>query len=157
MRRKNQEITDFEQIKNILTKGLICRLALSVDNIPYIVPLNYGVEFTNPITLYFHCAPEGRKIEMLQENNQVCFEIEADTKVVKAKDACDWSMQYKSLIGYGRIEIITGGDEMSHGLDILMKHYAGEGDFSYKPKALNRMLILKLIVENMSGKSHTKL
>lgn len=157
MRKKDQEITDFNEIKKILSEGLICRLALSVDNLPYIVPMNYGVEFTNPITLYFHCAPEGRKIEMLRANNQVCFEIEVDTKVVKAKEACDWSMQYKSLIGYGRIEVITGGDEMLHGLGILMKHYAGEGEFSYKPNMLHRMLILKLMVENISGKSHTTL
>jgi nitroimidazol reductase NimA-like FMN-containing flavoprotein (pyridoxamine 5'-phosphate oxidase superfamily) len=92
---------------------------------------------------------------MLKKNNKVCFEIETDTKIVKGKNACDWAMEYKSVIGYGSIEIITGGDEMLHGLDFLMKHYAGEVEFSYKSKALQRMLILKLIVESISGKSHS--
>ena len=134
MRRKDHEITDFEEIRYILTSGLICRLALSVDNTPYIVPLNYGVKFSNPMVLYFHCAPSGRKLDMLKRNNRVCFEIEVDTEIIKGKEACDWAMQYKSVIGYGTVEIITDGDQMIHGLNILMEHYAGKADFFYNPK-----------------------
>ncbi len=155
MRRKDHEITDAEELNYILTSGLICRLAFSVEDVPYIVPLNYGVEFSNPIQLYFHCAPEGRKLGMLKQNNHVCFEIEVDTEIVRGKKACDWSMNYKSVIGYGKVEIITDKSQMVHGLDILMKHYAGEGDFSYSPKLMDRMYILRLVVESMSGKSHT--
>lgn len=154
MRRKEREITDLDDIKYILSAGLICRLALSVDDVPYIVPLNYGVEFSDPIIFYFHCAPEGRKLEMLKQNNHVCFEIEADTEVIRGKQACDWSMNYKSVIGYGRVDIVSDQDQMIHGLDTIMMHYAGEGDFTYSPKLLDRMYILKLTVENLSGKSH---
>jgi nitroimidazol reductase NimA-like FMN-containing flavoprotein (pyridoxamine 5'-phosphate oxidase superfamily) len=155
MRKKDQEIIDFDGIKYILTKGLICRLALAVNDVPYIVPMNYGVEFTDPMVLYFHSAPDGRKIEMLDKNNKVCFEIEVETKIVKGKYACDWAMEYKSVIGNGSVEVITVGDEMRHGLDILMRHYAEESEFSYRPKVMQRMLILKLIVESISGKSHS--
>ena len=155
MRRIDREITDLNEIKQILSKGMICRLALSVENVPYIVPLNYGVEFTDPVVLYFHCAPAGRKLEMLQINNRVCFEIETDTGIIEGKTACDWTMAYKSVIGYGSVEVITGGDEMLHGLDILMKQYAGEGEFTYKPNVLQRMVILKLIVESYTAKSHS--
>ena len=155
MRRKDREIADPEEINYILKSGVICRLALSVDDVPYIVPLNYGVEFSNPIKLYFHCAPEGRKLEMLRKNKRVCFEIEVDAEIIGGKQACDWSMNYKSVIGYGEVEIITNKNQMVHGLDILMKHYAGEADFSYNAKLLERMLMLKLTVESISGKSHT--
>lgn len=154
MRRKDHEITDFKDIKYILVKGSICRLALSVDNIPYIVPLNYGVEFTDPMVLYFHCAPEGRKLEMLRRNKLVCFEIEVDTEIIGGKQACDWSMNYKSVIGYGEVKILTDKNQMVHGLDILMKQYAGEADFSYNAKLLERMVMLKLTVDSISGKSH---
>ena len=154
MRRNEREIADPDEINYILKSGIICRLALSVDDVPYIVPLNYGVEFSNPLKLYFHCAPEGRKLEMLRKNKRVCFEIEVDTEIVGGKKACDWSMNYKSVIGCGKVEIITDKSQMVHGLDILMKHYAGEGDFSYSPKLLDRMYMLKLTVESMTGKSH---
>jgi nitroimidazol reductase NimA-like FMN-containing flavoprotein (pyridoxamine 5'-phosphate oxidase superfamily) len=154
MRRKDREITEFEEIKHILTKGLVCRIALSVDDEPYIVPLNYGVEFSDPMVLYFHCATAGRKIEMLKKNNRVCFEIEVDTKIVHGEQACDWSMNYKSVIGYGRIEIISDEDKMIHGLNVLMEHYAGKADFSYKPKLLKQVRMLKLKVDSISGKSH---
>ena len=155
MQREDQEITDLDQIREILKKGIICRLAVSVDDVPYIIPLNYGVEFADPWILYFHCAPSGRKLEMIGKNNHVCFEIEVDTKIVQGKQACDWSMQYKSLIGYGRIEILHNEVFKQHGLDIIMQHYAGEGDFEYKPNHLKRTLILKLTVESLSGKSHS--
>ena len=92
---------------------------------------------------------------MLRKNEQVCFEIEVDTEIIGGKKACDWSMNYKSVIGYGEVEIITNKNQMVHGLDILMKHYAGEADFSYNAKLLERMLMLKLTVESISGKSHT--
>jgi uncharacterized protein len=154
VRRKDPEITEFEDIKHILTTGLVCRLALSADDVPYIVPMNYGVEFSDPIVLYFHCAPSGRKIEMIKKNNRVCFEIEVDTEVIMGKEACEWSMNYKSVIGYGTIEIIRDNDKKIQGMDILMEHYAGKANFIYDPEDFKRMQMLKLVVESISGKSH---
>ena len=155
MRRKDRAISDPEEINYILKSGIICRLAFSNDNVPYIVPLNYGVEFSNPIKLYFHCAPEGRKLEMLRKNRRVCFEIDVDTEIIGGKKACDWTMNYKSVIGYGEVDIISDKNQIIHGLDMLMKQYAGEADFSYNAKLLERMVMLELTVDSISGKSHS--
>jgi nitroimidazol reductase NimA-like FMN-containing flavoprotein (pyridoxamine 5'-phosphate oxidase superfamily) len=154
VRRKDREITEFDEIKQILTSGVVCRLALSIDDVPYIVPMNYGVEFSDPMVLYFHCAITGRKIEMIKKNNRVCFEIEIDAEVVEGKQACDWSMNYKSVIGYGMVEIIRENEQKIHGLNVLMEHYAKKEDFFYDHKVVERMLILKLTVESFSGKRH---
>ena len=58
MRKKEYQITDFREIENIIESGLICRLGLCNDNIPYVVPLNFGYKDK---VLYFHSAPEGKK------------------------------------------------------------------------------------------------
>lgn len=44
MRRKDREITDFNEIMNIINKCDVCRLALFDEDYPYIVPLNFGVD-----------------------------------------------------------------------------------------------------------------
>jgi nitroimidazol reductase NimA-like FMN-containing flavoprotein (pyridoxamine 5'-phosphate oxidase superfamily) len=59
MRRKEKEITDKAVIESIILSSSVCRLALSEDNQPYIIPLCFGYEEN---TLYFHSAPEGKKL-----------------------------------------------------------------------------------------------
>lgn len=154
MRRTDREITDLQEIISILKQAQVCRIALSNSNIPYIVPLNFGFQPGNPMILYFHCAPQGRKLDIIRHNNRACFEVEVDTKIIAGNKACDWSMQYRSVIGSGRIEIVESGEEKIHGLNILMEHYAGGGTFNYNPKLLGRMVVLKLAVDEITGKEH---
>ncbi len=63
MRRQEREIRDEAEIQEILEKGLVCRLGLYDGQYPYVVPLNYG--YRNGC-MYFHCAREGRKIDILK-------------------------------------------------------------------------------------------
>ena len=60
MRRKDKEIKDQQEIESILGKADVCRLAFSDNDIPYIVPVNYGYR---DHCLYFHSAKEGKKID----------------------------------------------------------------------------------------------
>ena len=63
MRRKDREIQNTEDKIKIIEKCKYLRLGLSENNMPYIVPLNYGYSYENEkLTLYFHCAKEGKKI-----------------------------------------------------------------------------------------------
>lgn len=52
---------------------MICRIAFKGNEYPYIIPLQYV--FMNG-SLYFHFAEYGRKMKLLETNNQVCVEIE---------------------------------------------------------------------------------
>ena len=130
MRRKKQEITDQNEIFEIIQKAEICRLGLAVDNTPYIVPVNYGYEDN---CLYIHCAKEGRKIDMIRKNNTVCFEMDVDTVLFKTDDdsACKCGTTYRSIIGYGKASIVEDFDQKKKALDILMKHYSSKDSFHY--------------------------
>ena len=69
MRRKDREVKDLNTIKEIISKCEVVRLAMCEDNIPYIVPLNYGYEFDgNNLVLYCHCANSGKKLDINCEN-----------------------------------------------------------------------------------------
>lgn len=149
MRRKDKEITDRDIIERILYGSDICRIAMVDGSSPYIVPLNYGYDGN---ALYIHSASAGRKIEILKQNNRVCFEIEYHSQIVRNEIPCEWTAKYRSLIGYGTIEFITGHEEKKKGLDKIMAHYGKTGKNEYKDNHIENMIILKLNIEEVSGK-----
>jgi uncharacterized protein len=149
MRRKNQEIVDRKVIEGILSKSLICRIGMICDGIPYIVPLNYGY---NKNTIYMHSASEGKKIDILKKNSNVCFEIEDTTEIIEKDLACDWATKYRSLIGYGTVEIITEYEQKKRGLDIIMSQHGSTANNIYKEEKVKNTVILKLTIERVTGK-----
>jgi nitroimidazol reductase NimA-like FMN-containing flavoprotein (pyridoxamine 5'-phosphate oxidase superfamily) len=148
LRRKEKEITDKSEIESIIRKSLVCRLGLADDGSPYIVPLCFGYKDNS---LYFHSAKEGRKIEILKRNNDVCFEFDDNLEVQAGKAACDWGMKYRSVIGYGRASFIEDPGEKRKALDIIMRQYA-DGDFKYSEKAFGKALVIKVEIQSMTGK-----
>lgn len=153
MRRKEKKITDLLLIEDILNSSNIVRIAMVDDQEPYIVPLNYGYHDN---ALYIHCAKEGRKIDILKKNPRVCFEIEGRSELVTGDQACKWTMNYQSLIGYGRVEILEEKNEKIAGLDILMAQFGSKIN-SYDPKHVDAILILKLSIESVTGKQSNNL
>jgi nitroimidazol reductase NimA-like FMN-containing flavoprotein (pyridoxamine 5'-phosphate oxidase superfamily) len=149
MRRKQYEITDSAIIEDILSKSEVCRIALIDNDRPYIVPLNYGYKNN---AIYFHSSPRGKKIELLKTNNKVCFEIELFTEIVKNEIPCTWGTKYRSVIGYGTIELLTDPDQKTEGLDIIMAHYGKTDKNIFQDKQIGNVLILKLKIEEITGK-----
>jgi nitroimidazol reductase NimA-like FMN-containing flavoprotein (pyridoxamine 5'-phosphate oxidase superfamily) len=149
MRRINQEIIDRKVIEEILSKSLICRLGMICDGVSYIVPLNYGYKMN---AIYIHSSGEGKKIDILRTNNKVCFEIEDMAEVIKKDLSCDWATKYRSLIGYGTVEIITDYEQKKLGLDIIMAQHGGMVNNIYKKNKVENIVILKLTIEHVTGK-----
>ncbi|MDQ5988134.1 MAG: hypothetical protein CSYNP_03890 [Syntrophus sp. SKADARSKE-3] len=149
MRRKDKEVTDMNIIQELLSRAEICRLAMVDEGEPYIVPLNYG--FCDN-ALYVHSAAEGRKIDILKRNSRVCFEIESDSVIVRHEEPCRWDTKSLSIIGYGRVEILTGYEEKKRGLDIILKHYGKEGQNVYKEKHVHAIVILRIVIESIACK-----
>jgi hypothetical protein len=102
--------------------------------------------------LYFHCSKEGKKLDMMKKNNYVCFSLDTDHNLNVGKNACDYGMSYRSVVGWGRITIITDEDEKRVGIDSIMLHYSQEKYFSYEQASLERMLLLRLDILEMTGK-----
>ena len=148
MRRKEKEIKRKSDIEAIIRKSQICRLGLSDEGTAYIVPLCFGYKDDN---LYFHSAREGRKIEILKRNDQVCFEFDVDTHIHSGKTACAWGMKYRSVIGYGTASFIEDPEKKGKALDIIMRQYA-DGKFEYSDKALKETRVIKVEISSMTGK-----
>lgn len=149
MRRRDKEIKDVEMIKSILREAHVCRLALSDNNFPYIVPMNFG--FKGNI-LYLHSAKEGSKIEILRKNNNVCFEVDIKQELIKSKTLCDWSMKYYSVIGKGKAYLISDFKEKKQALDIIVKKYSSEDSINYSCSAIKKLTVIKVEISKMTGR-----
>lgn len=149
MQRKDKEVTDKKFIEEILSKAEICRVAMVSEGEPYLVPVNYG--FTED-AIYIHSASRGKKIDILRKNNRVCFEIDYGHEVLKDELACNWTAKYRSLIGYGSVDILTDDKEKRFGLDKIMEHYGRSQNNVYKEKNVENIVVLKINIEEVSMK-----
>lgn len=152
MRRKEREITEPEIIESVFSLTDVCRVAFASGNEPYIVTMNFGYQYGERPILYFHCAAEGRKIDMLRKNNYVCFQVDTDHRLYKGSKGCDWGMSYKSIVGFGNISVVLDKAERKMALDLIMDHYGGRGVYNYNEKVLARTTILRLDISEMTGK-----
>ena len=148
MRRKDKEITDRGTIDSIIAESKVCRLGLSEKNQAYIVPLSFGYDGRS---LYFHGFLEGKKINILRENNTVCFECDSGGEPISSDTACSWSVRYKSVIGYGKAWFVDDIDEKMKALEIIMNHYS-ERSFAYPEKTVGKTAVIRVDIESITGK-----
>lgn len=151
MRRKDREITDFDEIVAIMRKCDVCRLALNDGDFPYIVPLNFGLEVRGDrVFLYFHAAREGKKLDLIARDNRASFEMDCDHNFILYEERMSCTMGYASVIGHGTIELLPE-EEKYAALKILMGQYHAE-DFQFNTDMINVTTVMRMTVLDMAGK-----
>ena len=149
MRRSDKQITDPAELESLLRSSELCHLSMVDDGKPYVVPMNFGYADG---ALYFHSAPEGRKIDILGKNPDVCFSIISRNILVKGEKACTWTAKFSSVIGTGRASIVDDRAGKEEGLSILMKQYSDE-EYDFSGENLDGVVIIRVEVLEMTGKS----
>lgn len=156
MRRKDREIGDRAGLEAIMAKADACRLAFAAGGEPYIVALNFGYDWdTAPGSLpvlYFHCAREGRKLDLMRAAPRVCFQADCDHELLTGPDPCDWGMKYASVVGYGTLREISDDAGRLAAMSAILRHYGWNGSGEYKPSILGATTILELRVAEITGK-----
>jgi nitroimidazol reductase NimA-like FMN-containing flavoprotein (pyridoxamine 5'-phosphate oxidase superfamily) len=142
-------IQDLQQIEAVLLKAKFLRIALSDAETPYIVPMSFG--YLNN-TIYLHSSRKGRKIEILKKNPRVCFEAAVETDLITADEPCKYNVRYRSVIGYGKAKFLEDYNEKVEGLTVLSEHYGMKGPFEFEEWKVNRLSVIKIEIEKMTGK-----
>ena len=152
MRQGNREITELNEIMEVMKKCDVCRLALNDNGYPYILPLNFGIEMVDgKITLYFHSALEGYKVDLIKKDNRASFEMDCKHQLQYFEEKGNCTMAYESVIGRGRIRILSDEEKMD-ALKRIMSHYHMGKDAYFNPAAISRTLVYVLEVEKITGK-----
>ena len=155
MRRKDREITDFKKMIEIVDACDCARLGLVDEGMAYIVPMNFGYEVNDQqLCLYFHCAKEGKKIELIRRQNVVSFEMDTKHNIVLHDVACDSTCFYQSIMGKGTIQIVQDLDEKKHGLQKIMDQYSNTKQWEFNNHVLSNVCVLKLEVSSWTCKEH---
>ncbi|NMB77668.1 MAG: pyridoxamine 5'-phosphate oxidase family protein [Methanomicrobiales archaeon] len=148
MRRKDREISDLGEIDTVLRKARVCRIALADGNGPYIVPLCFGYE---PGAVYLHSAPEGKKLDMIRSDPRCCFEVDLFDSLEKGERPCAWSMNYRSVIGFGTATILSDPEDKRHGLLCIMRQYH-TGIHEFSDDEVSRVAVIRIAVTSMTAK-----
>lgn len=151
MRRRDREIKEFDEIVKIIKKCDSLVLGLNDEGYPYLVPLNFGMDIEDgQLYLYFHCAKEGKKLDLIQKDNRATFEMDCNHNFILYEERMSCTMGYESVIGQGTVEIVAE-DKKYDALKILMRQYHAE-DFQFNTDMIKVTTLLRLKVEKLTGK-----
>ena len=132
--KREREVTDVNEIKEILDKSMIVHIGMVDDGEPYIVPMNYGYTLEEgELCIYLHGATVGRKLDIIKKNPKVFFEMECDVEPFEGKVACQYGTTYASVMGLGTAEILEKAEDKIDGLTKFMKTQTGK-DFTAKKR-----------------------
>lgn len=148
MRRKERQLSS-DAAQALLKKGEICHLAMSAQDEPYLVTLNYGYRDS---TMYYHCAQEGKKVQILAQSPRVCFTVVQRYQLKVAEQACDFSAKYESVVGCGTARFLGDREEKRRALEIIMAQYSSE-TFAFPDRVLDKTAVFAIDIEELSAKS----
>ena len=157
MRLAKREITDPEVLKEIIEECDTVRLGLIDAEGMFIVPVNYGYEFTEEngkaeLQLYFHGAAEGRKADALKSQSSVAVEMDCRHGIITGDYTCAYSYSYRSIMGNGTVTLLETFEEKEKGLQRIMEHMAPGAKIEFRPEMLTRTAVWKINVYEFTGK-----
>lgn len=154
MRRKDREIVR-EELKSVIEKCETVNIGLIDDNKPYVVTMNFGVEEIDAaFRFYFHSAIEGRKLDVIRANSTACIAMDSSNRLVRSIHACEYTMEFESIMGSGNITIVEDETERRHGLELIMTQYEKGTQFKFDDRHMRAIKILRFDCDEISGKRH---
>jgi uncharacterized protein len=145
----HKELSDLVELEPIIQQAQVCRIGLCGDKGPYVVAMNFGYEDG---CVYLHSSPGGRKIEMIRADSRVCFQVETGAALREADTACAWGMRFKSVVGFGRAELVEDPEEKVAALNIIMDHYSEKAPHGYSAEHLERVAVIKIPLREATGR-----
>lgn len=152
MRRRDREVTEWSEICEIIKKSEVCSVAFFDEEYPYLIPMNFGAMFEEEkVILYFHGAKVGKKLDLLNKNNHVAFEMNCSRRLIAGDKACKYTMEFESVCGNGIMEEVPE-EEKQQAFTALMKQYAPNETFEFRPEHMKAISLLRLSVKEITGK-----
>jgi len=158
MRRRDRAIEDTSEIAKIMNNAQVGRLGLSMNEQPYVVPVNFAFDHGR---IYFHCADTGMKLDFLRNNARVCFEVDENLGTVPGAAPCLFGTAYRSVIAFGVARILLDSEEKAMAARLITMKYAGKEMAdkitkgmirTYRSSRGSHLVVVEIKVENITGK-----
>jgi nitroimidazol reductase NimA-like FMN-containing flavoprotein (pyridoxamine 5'-phosphate oxidase superfamily) len=146
---------DRRTVYEILDAGFVCHVGFVSDGQPFVIPTAYGRAGD---TLYIHGSKASRTLKALSEGADVCVTVTLVDGLVLARSAFHHSINYRSVVVFGRARVVKSDEEKNAALLAFMEHVVpGRWDEVRLPNAqeLNATLVLALPLAEASAKVRT--
>lgn len=155
MRRKDR-LLPYDETVEILRKGEYGVLAtVCEDGMPYSIPISYAYDEDGNV-IYMHCSNEGgQKIDNIRNSGKACLTVVLNTELMPDK----FATKYWSANALGVVRIVDDAGEKRRGIEAILRKYAAafeEKGMAYIDGAIDRIYVLALEVEQLSGKARKK-
>lgn len=143
-------IEDRQEINEIIQACKTCFLAMSVNDLPYVLPMNFALEGD---TVILHSAQSGRMWKSLQKNPNVCINWTLGEELAwqDVRVGCSYRVKSKSVIVEGKAGVIEDYDEKYRLLGLLMRQYS-DREFKFNKPAVINVGIIRVSIDKITGK-----
>ncbi len=148
-------VYDRAVIDAILDEALICHVATLVDGSPRVIPT---IHARVGDTLYVHGSPASRTLRALREGAEVCLAATLVDGLVLARSGFHSSVNYRSVVVYGRAREVTDPEEKRRAQDALVDHVAPGRSAEVRPptdRELRQTAIFAIPLDEASAKVRT--
>ena len=143
-------IENREEIDKIIRACKTCYLAMSDNDFPYVLPMNFALDGNSVI---MHSAQSGRMWETLKKNPNVCINwiIGEDLAWQDVKVGCSYRVKSKSVLVEGKVEFVDDFDEKTRCMNLMMGQYS-DREFKFSKPAIENVGIIKVAIKKISAK-----
>ncbi|WP_340111610.1 pyridoxamine 5'-phosphate oxidase family protein [Maribellus mangrovi] len=147
---RTNSIEDRKEIDDVIRACKTCYLAMSLDDKPYVLPMNFALDGDLVI---LHSAQEGRLWESILKNPNVCINWTLGEELAwqDVRVGCSYRVKSKSVVWEGPVEIVEDYDEKYRCLEVLMKQYS-DREFKFGEPAVKNVGIFKVSIKELSAK-----
>lgn len=143
-------IENREEINEVIRACKTCFVAMSDNDFPYVLPMNFALEGN---TIILHSAQEGRMWETMKKNPNVCINWTLGEELAwqDVRVGCSYRVKSKSVVVEGQVEIVDDYDEKYRLLKQLMGQYSNR-EFKFNRPAVVNVGIMKVHINKITGK-----
>lgn len=149
MRRFKQQLSREDCLELLQREKRGVLSLIGDEGYPYGVPLDFWYNPQNGC-LYFHCAPEGHKIDAMDRCDKVSFCVCSQGEPIEG----DWALKFRSVIVFGRLSRVEDPKNIRQALTALAEKFTD--DQAYIQKEIqtyaHRVQCLVLRPEQITGK-----
>ncbi len=146
---------DRETIYSILDEAMICHVGFVVDGQPFVIPTIYARVGDR---IYMHGSPASRMLKTLGQGGEVCVNVTLVDGLVLARSTFHHSMNYRSVVIFGKACAVEDPDEKMNALRAISEHLVrGRWDDVRAPndKEFSGTLVVCIPITEASAKVRT--
>jgi nitroimidazol reductase NimA-like FMN-containing flavoprotein (pyridoxamine 5'-phosphate oxidase superfamily) len=154
--RKDRAVEDDAWLRALLRRAPLGTLATIHDGQPFL-NTNLFVYDETGHAIYLHTARVSRTRANLQYSERVCFSANEMGRLLPADAALEFSVEYASVVAFGRGAVVTERDEARLWLQLLLDKYAprlrpGVDYRAPVDEEIRRTTVYRMQIESWSGK-----